>query len=212
MGQRSGALENLGLKRLAIRLVSAGPPAGRWFMIFSETPLSGAYCIEIEKHVDERGFFARGWCQQEFEAHGLVSRVVQANISYNHKLGTLRGLHYQAAPQAETKLVRCTRGAIWDVIVDLRPGSPTRGQWHGETLTADNYRMLYVPEEFAHGYITLRDDVEVAYQVSQIYTPGAERGIRWDDPAFRIAWPVQPRVISAKDARWPDFRWPELPV
>ncbi|HXV42374.1 MAG TPA: dTDP-4-dehydrorhamnose 3,5-epimerase [Anaerolineae bacterium] len=174
-------------------------------MIFHETKLKDAYIIEIEKREDERGFFARGWCQHEFEAHGLVPRIVQANISYNKKRGTLRGMHYQIAPYAETKLVRCTRGALYDVIIDLRPASPTYKQWLGVELTAENYKMLYVPEGFAHGFITLEDITEATYQVSQFYTPGAEGGIRYDDPAFGIKWPVEVQVISAKDQSWPDY-------
>jgi len=174
-------------------------------MIFKETKLKDAYVIEIEKLEDRRGFFARAWCQREFEAHGLVSRVVQANISYNRKKGTLRGLHYQVAPYAETKLVRCTRGAIYDVIVDLRPDSPTYMQWLGVELTAENYKMLYVPEGFAHGFQTLTDETEVTYQVSQFYTPGAEGGVRYNDPAFGIEWPLTVQVISDKDQNWPDY-------
>lgn len=174
-------------------------------MIFHATKLHGAYVIEPERREDERGFFARSWCQKEFEAHGLVSRVVQANVSYNRTKGTLRGMHYQAAPHAETKLLRCTRGAIYDVIVDVRPTSGTYRDWVGVELTADNYRMLYVPEGFAHGFQTLVDDTEVIYQVSEFYTPGSERGARWNDAAFQIEWPVAVTTISAKDAAWPDF-------
>lgn len=174
-------------------------------MIFTETKLKGAYIIEIEKREDERGFFARGWCQNEFEAHGLVSRVVQANISYNKKRGTLRGMHYQIAPYEETKLVRCTRGALFDVIVDLRPASPTYRQWYGVELTAENYKMLFVPEGLAHGFITLQDETEATYQVSQFYTPGSERGLRYNDPSFKIEWPAEVQVISEKDKSWPDY-------
>ncbi len=174
-------------------------------MLFHETKLEGAFVIELEKRADTRGFFARGWCQKEFEDHGLVAQVVQANISYNRKKGTLRGMHYQVAPVEETKLVRCVRGGIYDVIIDLRPESPTYKQWIGVALTAENYKMLYVPENFAHGLQTLEDDTEVIYQVSQFYTPGAERGMRWNDPAFRIEWPQDIEVISDKDADWPDY-------
>lgn len=174
-------------------------------MLFHETRLEGAFVIELEKREDTRGFFARGWCQKEFEDHGLVAQVVQANVSYNRKKGTLRGMHYQVAPVEETKLVRCVRGGIYDVIIDLRPESPTYKQWMGVELTAENYKMLYVPENFAHGVQTLEDDTEVIYQVSQFYTPGAERGIRWNDPAFRIEWPQDIEVISDKDADWPDY-------
>ncbi len=174
-------------------------------MLFHEARLEGAFVIELEKRADTRGFFARGWCQKEFEDHGLVAQVVQANISYNRKKGTLRGMHYQVAPVEETKLVRCVRGGIYDVIIDLRPESPTYKQWIGVELTAENYKMLYVPENFAHGLQTLEDDTEVIYQVSQLYTPGAERGLRWNDPAFRIEWPQDIEVISDKDADWPDY-------
>ncbi|MDQ3796868.1 MAG: dTDP-4-dehydrorhamnose 3,5-epimerase [Pseudomonadota bacterium] len=175
-------------------------------MIFTETKLDGAFLIDIEERTDERGFFARSWCQKEFEQHGLVPRVVQANISFNHKKGTVRGMHYQASPYEETKLVRCTRGAIYDVIVDLRKGSPTYCQWISAELTADNRRMLFVPEGYAHGFQTLTDATEVCYQVSQFYTPGAERGARFNDPAFSIRWPLEVTVISEKDANWADFQ------
>ncbi len=174
-------------------------------MIFTETELKGAYIIDIERREDDRGFFARTWCQQEFEAHGLVARIVQANTSYNRLKGTLRGMHYQRAPYAETKLVRAVRGAILDVIVDLRPGSPTYRRWIGVELTADNRRALFVPEGFAHGFQTLADDTDVSYQVSAFYTPGAEGGARYNDPAFDIQWPLPVSVISDKDATWPDF-------
>jgi dTDP-4-dehydrorhamnose 3,5-epimerase len=148
---------------------------------------------------------ARSWCKQELEAHGLNANVVQANVSYNKVKGTLRGMHFQKAPHQETKLVRCTRGAIYDVIIDLRPDSPTYKQWIGVELSESNYRMLFVPEDFAHGFITLEDNTEVTYQVTQYYTPGAEGGIRWNDPAFHIAWPIQPVVVSGKDQAHPDF-------
>lgn len=175
-------------------------------MIFQETHLRGAYIIDIEKREDQRGFFARSWCQREFEEQGLSAQIVQANIAYNRLRGTLRGMHYQHPPYAEIKLIRCTRGAIYDVIVDLRPDSPTYCQWIGVELTAANYRMLYVPEGFAHGYQTLADDVEVVYQVSQFYTPGAEGGARYNDPAFGIEWPVEVSLISDKDRTWADFQ------
>lgn len=174
-------------------------------MIFKESYLKGAYVIELEKLQDERGFFARAWCQREFEIHGLTARIAQANISHNVKRGTLRGMHYQAAPHEEAKLVRCTKGAIYDVIVDLREGSPTYLHWIGVELAADGHRLLYVPEHFAHGFQTLEDDTEVTYQVTQFYTPASERGIRWDDPAIGIEWPLMPSVISKKDQGWPDF-------
>ncbi len=174
-------------------------------MKFHETKLQGAWVIELEKFEDSRGFFARAWCQKEFEDHGLVSRVVQANDSFNRKAGTLRGMHYQTAPYEETKLVRCTSGALYDVIVDLRPDSPTYKRWFGVELTARNYKMLYVPANFAHGFITLEDNTEAIYFVSEFYTPGAEKGLRWNDPAFNIEWPRAADVISDKDAAWPDF-------
>jgi dTDP-4-dehydrorhamnose 3,5-epimerase len=173
---------------------------------FLETALRGSFIIELQPQADERGFFARAWCANEFEEHGLQTRMVQANLSGNRTRGTLRGLHYQVAPYEEAKLVRCIRGAIFDVIVDLRVESPTYGQWIGVELTAENRRMLYVPERFAHGFQSLEDDTEIFYQVSQFYTPGAERGIRWDDPSLAIAWPyAEHRVISPKDQSWPAF-------
>lgn len=175
-------------------------------MIFTETPLPGAFVVDLEMHEDERGFFARAWCENEFRELGLETRVVQCNISYNHEAGTLRGLHYQLQPHSEVKLVRCTRGAIWDVIVDLREDLPTYKGWFGLELTADNRRMLYVPEQFAHGYVTLAPDTETFYHVSEFYSPGHERGIRWNDPAIGIRWPeIDIRVISDKDAGHPDF-------
>jgi dTDP-4-dehydrorhamnose 3,5-epimerase len=172
-------------------------------VVFTETELAGAYIIDIEKRTDGRGFFARSFCAREFEQHGLNARCVNTNVSVSTKRGTLRGMHYQVAPHAEAKLVRCTRGAIDDVIIDLRPGSRTLGKWIGVELTSDNYRMLYVPEGFAHGFMTLTDNVEVTYQVSAFYTPEAEAGIRFDDPAFNIVWPADVRVISDKDRSWP---------
>lgn len=174
-------------------------------MIFEETKLKGAFIIELEKIEDTRGFFARAWCQEEFEAHGLNTNWVQANLVFSERWGTLRGLHYQIAPHEEAKLMRCIRGAIYDVIVDLRPESPTYKQWLGVELTADNHRMLYVPGGFAHGYQTLMDDNETFYPVSHFYAPGFERGIRWDDPAFGIEWPLDVQVISDKDTSWPDY-------
>lgn len=174
-------------------------------MIFTETKLEGAFIIELEKLSDQRGFFARSWCQNEFETHGLNCHIAQANISYNEKKGTLRGLHYQKSPHEEKKLVRCTKGSIYDVIIDLRSHSKTYAQWLSVELTAANYKMLYVPENFAHGYQTLEDNTEVFYQVSQYYTPGAESGIRWDDPIFYIHWPLEVQVISDKDKSWPNY-------
>jgi dTDP-4-dehydrorhamnose 3,5-epimerase len=174
-------------------------------MVFSETPLTGAYIIEIEKHEDERGFFARSWCAEEFSSKGLQMRAVQSNISFNKRKGTLRGLHYQLPPHAEAKLVRCTRGAIFDVIVDLRLGSPTFLNWFGVEITASNYRMIYIPERFAHGFQTLEDGTEIAYQMSEFYAPEAARGIRWDDPRVAILWPAADRIISLKDRNYIDL-------
>lgn len=174
-------------------------------MIFTETGLKGAYIVDIEPRKDQRGFFARTWCQQEFEVHGLVAKIAQANLSYNKLKGTLRGMHYQRAPHAETKLVRATRGAIYDVIVDLRPDSPTYKRWIGVELSADNRRALFVPEGFAHGFQTLEDHTDVMYQVSAFYMPEAEGGARYNDPSFNIHWPLPVSVISDKDANWPYF-------
>ncbi|MEZ5651378.1 MAG: dTDP-4-dehydrorhamnose 3,5-epimerase [Burkholderiaceae bacterium] len=174
-------------------------------MKFTPTKLAGATIVDIETHEDPRGGFARTFCQKEFEAHGLKPTVAQCNLSFNHRAGTLRGMHYQVAPACETKLIRCTRGAIWDVIIDMRPGSPTYKQHIGVELSADNHRALYVPEMFAHGYQALTDGAEVVYQVGEFYTPGYERGLRYDDPEFGIEWPMAVTVISDKDAAWPMF-------
>ena len=175
-------------------------------MIFTETKLKGAYIIEPERLEDTRGFFARAWCKKEFEAHGLNSGLVQCNISFNKNRGTLRGMHYQTTPHEETKLVRCTRGVIYDVIVDLRPDSATYLEWIGVELTSDNRKMLYVPEEFAHGYLTLTHNTEVFYQVSQFYSQESEGGVRWNDPAFGIEWPETENIIvSEKDRDWPNY-------
>lgn len=175
-------------------------------MIFTATELPGAVLVDLDTRDDERGFFARAWCRREFEENGLDPELVQCNVSYNHRNGTLRGMHFQVEPYGEVKLVRCTRGAVYDVIIDLRAGSPTYKKWIGVELTADNRRMLYVPEGFAHGYQTLADATEVFYQVSEFYSPDAERGLRWNDPAFAVEWPeADPRIISEKDQSWPDF-------
>lgn len=174
-------------------------------MIFTETKLKGAFVIEIKKLEDERGFFGRSWCANELEAQGLKCDIKQVNMSLTLKKGTVRGLHYQNDPFQETKLVRCTKGAIYDVIIDLRRTSPTYKHWVGVELTQENYKMLYVPEDFAHGFITLEDNTEVSYLVTQFYTPGAEVGIRWDDPAFNIHWPISPAVISDKDKNHTNF-------
>jgi dTDP-4-dehydrorhamnose 3,5-epimerase len=174
-------------------------------MEFRETKLKGAFLILLKRIEDERGYFARAWCSAEFAGRGLTSSISQINVGFSPSKGTLRGLHYQEAPHAESKLVRCTRGAIWDVIVDLRPGSPTRGQWVGAELTADNANMIFAPEGFAHGYQTLCDDTEVGYLTSQPYAPQAARGVRYNDPSLGIAWPLPPRLISRSDESWPDF-------
>ena len=174
-------------------------------MIFTETKLEGAFILDLERRGDDRGFFARVFCRNEFESHGLNPFVAQANTSYSKDRGTLRGMHFQRAPHQEAKLVRCTRGALYDAIVDLRPDSPTFKQWIGVELTADNYRMLYVPEGFGHGFQTLVDDTEVTYLVSEFYTPHAEGGVRYNDPAFGIEWPGEVTVLSDKDRDWPDF-------
>jgi len=175
-------------------------------MLFRETVLKGAYVVEPERIVDERGFFSRTWCRSEFETHGLNPNLAQCNVSYNVKKGTLRGMHYQVVPRAETKLVRCTAGAIYDVIVDLRPGSGTFKRWTGVELNADNRCMLYIPEGFAHGFLTLSDNAEVFYQMSEYYSAEHARSVRWNDPAFGIQWPGEVLVISDRDRSYPDFR------
>lgn len=172
-------------------------------MKFIETRLKGAFIIEPERLEDERGFFARTFCQKEFEAHGLNPKMVQCNISYNKHKGTLRGMHYQAAPMAEAKLVRCTRGAIYDVIIDMRHESPTYCKWLAEELNAENSKMIYIPEGFAHGFQTMEDDTEVFYQMSEFYSPEHARGVRWDDPIFGIEWHLNTKIISEKDNNYP---------
>jgi dTDP-4-dehydrorhamnose 3,5-epimerase len=175
-------------------------------MLFHETTIAGVFEIQLERMADERGFFARSWCRQEFERAGLNACLVQCSISYNPRKGTLRGMHYQAAPFQEAKLVRCTRGSIYDTIIDLRPHSPTFKQWMGVTLTAQDRNMAYVPEGCAHGFLTLEDDCEVFYQMSTSYCADAARGVRWDDPAFKIAWPARPQLLSERDRNYPDFQ------
>jgi len=172
-------------------------------MIFTSTALRGAFIIDLDPRSDHRGFFARTFCVEEFRQHGLKTDVVQCNLSFNFKKGVFRGMHYQAVPATETKLVRCTRGAIYDVIIDLRSDSPTYKQHIGLVLSAENRRALYVPEMFAHGYQTLAEDTEVVYQVSEYYNPAAERGVLYNDPAFAIQWPEPVTEISDKDSRWP---------
>jgi dTDP-4-dehydrorhamnose 3,5-epimerase len=174
-------------------------------VIFTETKLKGAFILEPEKHEDDRGFFARSWCQKEFQAHHLNPRIVQCNISFNKMKGTLRGMHYQASPFAEAKLVRCTAGALYDVIIDLRPDSPTYKQYVGEVLSAANYKMFYVPEGFAHGFQTLEDNTEIFYQMSEFFSPEHARGVRYNDPAFGIKWRIANPVIVDRDRNYPDF-------
>ena len=175
-------------------------------MIFTETKLKGAYIIEPEKRGDERGFFARSFDSEIFKKNGLNPNVLQCNISFTKNKGTIRGMHFQLPPFQEAKYLRCVRGKIYDVIIDLRPKSETYKQWIGVELSADNYKMLYAPEGFAAGFQSLVDDVELAYQVSQVYSPEYERGIKWNDPAFKIKWPLEPTVISDKDRNHPTFQ------
>lgn len=167
--------------------------------------MAGVFVTEVERRTDERGFFARTYCQEEFEAHGLNAEVVQCNISFNKRKGTLRGMHYQAKPFGEAKLVRCTSGSIYDVIIDLRPDSATFKRYFAVELSAENRKMLYIPEDFAHGFQTLQDDTEVFYQMSQRYSAEHARGVRWNDPAFGIAWPEGERIIIERDEKYPDF-------
>lgn len=174
-------------------------------MLFKETPLKGAFTIDLEKREDERGFFARFFCVNEFEKHGLPKTFVQINNSLSVHKGTLRGMHYQLAPKGETKVVRCVKGSLYDVILDLRPDSPTFGQSFGTVLSAENRKMMLVPQGFAHGFLTLEDDSEALYLVSEFYAAEYERGIRWNDPHFKIAWPETPKIISDKDRKHPDF-------
>jgi dTDP-4-dehydrorhamnose 3,5-epimerase len=174
-------------------------------VIFRETALKGSFIIEPERNEDARGFFARTWCVDEFAAHGLNLSLVQCSISYNKKKGTLRGMHYQEAPHEEIKLVRCTMGAIFDAIIDLRRGSQTYGKYASVTLTALNRTMLYIPEGFAHGFQTLEDETEISYQMSRRYVPESARGVRWNDPLFGVSWPLDNRIISERDQQYPDF-------
>ncbi len=174
-------------------------------MQFVETKLKGAFIIEIQRLEDERGFFARSWCHREAEPFGLYPQWVQCDISFNKGRGTLRGLHYQSAPYEETKLVRCTRGAIYDAIIDLRPDSSTFKQSIGVELSAENRRMLYIPGGFAHGFLTLEDNTEVFYQMSEFYAPQSARGVRWNDPAFGIQWPIGVSSMTERDRNYPDF-------
>jgi dTDP-4-dehydrorhamnose 3,5-epimerase len=174
-------------------------------MIFTESPLKGVFVIDLEKKGDDRGFFARAFCEKEFADHGLVNKFVQVNNSLSAIQGTLRGLHYQLAPKAETKLVRCVRGALYDVVLDLRKDSATFGQHFGAELTAENRRMMYVPKGFAHAFLTIAPDTEALYFVDEFYAPQAERGVRWNDPKFNIRWPMEPAVLSDKDRNQRSF-------
>ena len=175
-------------------------------MMFTETAIEGAFLIEPERLEDERGFFARTFCQREFAARGLSTRLAQCSVSFNRRTGTVRGMHYSVAPHAEEKLVRCTRGRVFDVLLDLRPDSPTFRRWTAVTLAADDHRMVYVPAGVAHGFQTLEPESEVFYQMSEFYAPECARGVRWDDPAFGIEWPPAERTISERDRRYPDYR------
>jgi dTDP-4-dehydrorhamnose 3,5-epimerase len=183
----------------------ADPGGAGGIVIFIPMTLPGAWLIDLEPQVDERGFFARSWCSREFEAQGLNPRLLQCNVSYNHRRGTLRGMHYQDEPYGEAKLIRCTAGAVYDVVLDLRAGSPTFLCWEAAELTAQDHRLLYVPEGFAHGFQTLADDTEVFYQMSEVYRLGYARGVRWDDPVFGIRWPDGNPILSEKDRSYPDF-------
>ncbi len=174
-------------------------------MTFHEAKLPGVREIRIEPRPDERGFFARCWCREEFESNGLTARIAQCSISLNVRKGTLRGMHHQVPPHEETKIVRCTRGSMYDVVVDLRPDSPMFKHWIAVVLSAEERNMLYVPEGCAHGFLTLEDNTEVFYQISEFHSPESARGVRWDDPAFGIVWPSQPEVISERDRTYPNF-------
>jgi len=174
-------------------------------MIISETPLQGAFIIEINRIGDERGFFGRSWCKREMQEAGLNAEIAQINRSLSHDKGTLRGLHFQISPYQESKMIRCTKGAIFDMIVDIRPDSETFLQWYGVELTQDNHKTLYSPEGFAQGFITLVDDAEITYLTSEFYAPGMDRGVRYDDPQIGIELPIDPVVVSDKDKAWPDF-------
>lgn len=174
-------------------------------MFFRETKISGVFEIELDRKPDERGFFARTWCREEFGEHGLNPELAQCSISYNAKKGTLRGMHFQSAPHTEAKLVRCTQGSIFDVAIDLRPSSPTYTQWVGSNLSAENRNMLYIPEGCAHGFLTLEDHAEVLYFISEFYHPESSHGFRWNDPSFGVKWPGDPLVMSDRDRQYPDF-------
>jgi dTDP-4-dehydrorhamnose 3,5-epimerase len=175
-------------------------------MTFEQTAIPGVWLVDLEPHKDSRGFFARTWCSEEAAAHGLNSACVQCSVSFNQHRGTLRGMHWQAEPCAEAKWIRCIRGAVWDVALDLRPDSSSYGKWVGVELSADNRRMIYIPADVAHGFQTLENDTELFYQMSEPYVPGLARGVRWNDPAFGIAWPIVNPVMSDRDQTFEDFR------
>jgi len=175
-------------------------------MRFIETPIAGAKLIEINPIRDDRGYFARNYCRKEFAEHGLNVHIEQSNLGFNSKSGTLRGMHFQTTPHEEAKLVGCARGSVFDVVLDLRPGSPTFKSWHAVELNAENGSLLYIPEGCAHGYQALEDDTMITYNTSAPYTPNSASGVRWDDPAFGIEWPLSPTVMSDADKNWPDFR------
>jgi len=184
-----------------------GLESGRSRLKFEKTPLSGSYVIDVEPISDERGFFSRVWCQREFTEHGLETGFVQTNLAGTRKKATIRGFHYQMGDDAEVKLVRCIKGSIFDVAIDLRKDSPSYGKWYGVELSADNHRMFYIPKGCAHGYQTLTEDSETLYQVSAFYAPGSERGIRWDDEYFSVDWPIKENInLSEKDRQWPDYK------
>ena len=191
--------------RLRLELGKRGIKVPPSTMIFKETKLAGIIEVHLDPRSDERGFFARSWCEKEFAAHGLNPRLAQCNISFNAGKGTLRGMHYQAEPSQEAKLVRCTQGAIYDVAVDLRPQSATFKGWFGTVLSAENRHMLYIPEGCAHGFLTLADSTEVFYQMSESYHSESAQGVRFDDPAFQIVWPEKIEVISERDRTYPNF-------
>ena len=174
-------------------------------MIFNKTGIPGVFVIELDLNPDARGFFARTWCENEFRDHGLAPRIAQCSISFNERKGTLRGVHYQAPPWQEAKVVRCTEGSLYDVALDLRPDSPTYRQWFATELSAANRRALYIPEGCAHGFLTLEDETEALYEISEFYHPEAGRGVRWNDPAFAIVWPLEVKVISERDRSYPDY-------
>jgi dTDP-4-dehydrorhamnose 3,5-epimerase len=178
-------------------------------MIFTKTTLADAWLLDLEQRGDERGFFARTFCEQEFAAHGMVTRYAQMNTNFSARRGTLRGVHWQDAPHGEAKLVRCISGAAYDLIVDMRPESPTYRQWEAFELTPANRRLLYVPPGFGHSFLALEDETEITYFASVPYAPGAERGVRWNDPGLGFKWAIEPTIVSEKDAAWPDYADPQ---